>query len=297
MKIVYEQYQKMNNKDQLTITFGNFDGVHIGHQRLIERVLSYKDTKHGILTFDPHPSEVLRRQNFATLTQREDKVEFFKKYALDYAFIVKFDEPFSKLSVLDFIMFLRNLNVKRIVMGRDARFAYRGQGTIEDLKKYFFVDVLDDHLYNQTRVSTTYIKDFLAQGQLDSARKLLNKHYEIAGDVEYGNQIGKQLGFPTANINYGNYFLPKNGVYYVRIKIDKLDLAGIANIGYNPTLNYSQSKKLEIFILDFQGNIYKKHVKVEFMYYLREEKKFKSRDELIAAIKLDEEHVRKMIKQ
>ncbi len=296
MKIIFDEYQNMNNKDQLTITLGNFDGVHIGHQRLIDRVLSYSDTKHAVLTFDPHPASVLRRQNFSTLTQKNDKVTFLRKYPLDYIFIVKFTEDFSKLSVSDFIAFLKNLNVKRVILGRDARFAFRGQGSSEDLKKYFFVDVLDDLLYNQMRVSTTYIKDFLRQGQLDLARKLLNKHYEIHGNVVYGNQIGKQLGFPTANIDYGNYFLPKNGVYYVHITIDQKTYPGIANIGYNPTLNYSQTKKLEVFILDFDGSIYKKAVTVEFLYYLREEQKFKDRDALIHQIKEDEEQVRRLLK-
>ncbi len=296
MKIIFDEYQNMNNKDQLTITLGNFDGVHIGHQRLIDRVLNYSDTKHAVLTFDPHPASVLRRQNFSTLTQKNDKVTFLRKYPLDYIFIVKFTEDFSKLSVSDFIAFLKNLNVKRVILGRDARFAFRGQGSSEDLKKYFFVDVLDDLLYNQMRVSTTYIKDFLRQGQLDLARKLLNKHYEIHGNVVYGNQIGKQLGFPTANIDYGNYFLPKNGVYYVHITIDQKTYPGIANIGYNPTLNYSQTKKLEVFILDFDGSIYKKAVTVEFLYYLREEQKFKDRDALIHQIKEDEEQVRRLLK-
>ncbi len=295
MKVIYDDYKKIHNKEQLTLTLGNFDGIHIGHQRLIERVLSYSDTKHGLLTFDPHPSEVLRRQNFSTLTQREDKVEAFSKYPLDYIFVAKFTEEFSKLSIYDFVMFLKQLNVKRIVMGRDARFAYRGQGSVNDLKKYFFVDVLDDLLYNQTRVSTTYIKDFLRQGQLEDAKKLLNRDYEISGHVVHGNQIGKQLGFPTANIDYGNYLLPKNGVYFVKIMIDHEEYLGIANIGYNPTLNYSQTKKLEIFILDFFGNIYKKDVKVTFVNYLREEKKFGNRDELINQIKADEEQVRLLL--
>jgi len=296
MKIINDTYKKIQNNEPLTITMGNFDGVHIGHQRLIERVLTYNDTKHGLLTFDPHPSEVLRRQNFATLSQKEDKLTIFKKYNLDYVFILKFDEDFSKLSIKEFIDFLKSIHVKRLVIGRDARFAYRGQGTIEDLKKYFIVDVPSDFLYNQTRVSTTYIKDFLRQGQLDEARKLLHRHFEIKGQVVYGNQIGKRLGFPTANIDYGNYFLPKNGVYYVNILIDDLFYPGIANVGYNPTLNYSQTKKLEIFILDFSGNIYHKDVKVIFMHYLREEKKFSNREELINQIKHDQEDVRALLK-
>ena len=297
MKIIYDNYQNIKNTDQLTLTLGNFDGVHLGHQQLIKRVISYKDSKHALMTFDPHPSAVLRRQNFTTLTQKEDKMGYLTQYQLDYIFVVKFDMEFSKLSVMEFITFLKNLNVKRIVIGRDARFAYRGQGSVDDFKKYFIVDVLDDLLYNSTRVSTTYIKDFLRQGQLDLARKLLNKHYEICGTIVYGNQIGKQLGFPTANVDYGNYFLPKNGVYYVNIEMDGEIYSGVANIGYNPTVNYSQTKKLEIFILDFQGNIYQKAVKVIFLFYLREEKKFKDRDELIKQIKDDEVQVRKLLKK
>ncbi|NCA96463.1 MAG: FAD synthetase family protein, partial [Methanomicrobia archaeon] len=163
------------------VTIGNFDGLHLGHQQLIERVLSYRDTKHAILTFDPHPSSVLRKQPFRTLTQKNDKIELFSRFELDFAFIIKFDMEFSKLTIDEFIEFLKKLSVKRMVIGRDARFAYRGEGTIQHLKKHFMVDIVDDMLYNHTRVSTTYIKDFIASGDLSSARKLLNRHYHIKG--------------------------------------------------------------------------------------------------------------------
>lgn len=295
MKIIYDEYKNIKNKKQLTLTLGNFDGFHIGHQRLVERVMSYDDTAHAVMTFDPHPSEVLGRQNFYVLSKREDKEKYIATYDLDFLFIVKFNQELSKLSVSEFIHFLKSINVKRIVVGKDARFAYRGQGTINDLKKYFFVDVLDDYLYEQMRVSTTYIKDFIRQGDLMQARKLLNKPYEISGYVVYGNQIGKDLGFPTANIDYENYLLPKTGVYFVQIMIDGKKHTGIANIGYNPTLNYSQTKKLEVFILDFHGYIYHKDVRVTFEYFIREEKKFNSRDALIEQIKKDENEARKLM--
>jgi riboflavin kinase / FMN adenylyltransferase len=295
MKIISSNFKNIHNQDPLTITMGNFDGLHLGHQQLIERVLSYRDTKHAVLTFDPHPSSVLRKQPFRTLTQKTDKIELFSRYPLDYAFIVEFNNEFSELSVQAFIDFLKSIHVQRLVIGRDARFAYRGEGTIADLKRYFFVDIVDDLLYNHTRVSTTYIKDFLSIGDLGSARKLLNRHYHIRGIIVHGNNIGHKLGFPTANIDYDHYFLPKSGVYYVRVLVEGLWYHGMANIGNNPTLNYSFENRLEVHILDFNQDIYGKKVEIVFMHYIRQEYKFKSKKELIEQLNKDETVIRKLI--
>lgn len=294
MKIIHSAYHLIRNDQPITITMGNFDGLHLGHQQLIERVLSYEDTKHGVITFDPHPSSVLRKQTFRTLTQKEDKIELFSRYPLDYAFIIDFNQQLSELNVEQFIEFLRSIHVVRLVIGRDARFAYRGEGTILDLKKYFLVDVVDDLVYNHTRVSTTYIKDFLANGDLGSARKLLNRHYDIKGIVVHGNKIGHKLGYPTANIDYANYFLPKSGVYYVKVQIDGVWYHGMANIGNNPTLNYSFEKRLEIHILDFNQDIYGHKIEIQFMHYIRQELKFKNKKELIEQLKKDEISIRKL---
>ena len=294
MKIISSPYHLIENKDPITITMGNFDGLHLGHQQLIERVLTYEDTKHGVLTFNPHPSSVLRKQMFRTLTQKDDKIDLFSRYPMDYVFVVDFDIPFSELTVEQFIEFLRRINVKRLVIGRDARFAYRGEGTIQDLKKYFYVDVLDDLVYNHTRVSTTYIKDFLSSGDLGSARKLLNRHYDIKGIVVHGNKIGHKLGFPTANIDYGTYYLPKSGVYYVKVQVDGKWYHAMANIGNNPTLNFSFEKRLEINILDFDQDIYGKKLDIIFMHYIRQELKFKNKKELIDQLKKDENSIRKL---
>lgn len=295
MKIITTDYFNIKNSEPLTMTMGNFDGLHLGHQQLIERVLSYSDTKHAVLTFDPHPSSVLRKQPFRTLTQVGDKIDLFAKYPLDYAFIVNFNQKFSELTVQQFIDFLKGINVKRLIIGRDARFGYRGEGTIADLKKYFFVDVVDDLVYNHTRVSTTYIKDFLSVADLGSARKLLNRHYDIKGIVVHGNKIGHKLGFPTANIDYGNYFLPQAGVYYVKVMLDDIWYHGMANIGNNPTLNYTFEKRFEIYILDFKQDIYGKKLDIVFMHYLRQELKFRNRKELIEQLEKDELAVRKLM--
>jgi riboflavin kinase/FMN adenylyltransferase len=296
MIIFYNTYDKIENNEDLTITMGNFDGLHLGHQRLINRVLRYKDTKHAILTYDPHPSEILRKKQFRTLTQKRDKIELFSQFPLDYAIIVKFDEKLSKLNVKEFIEFLQRISVKRLVIGRDARFAYRGMGTIDDLKKYFVVDVIDDLVYNHTRVSTTYIKDFLIQGDLGSARKLLNRHYQITGKVIHGHKIGRGIGYPTANIDFGNYFLPRMGVYYVKIFVDDTWHHAMANIGNNPTINFSEARRLEIFILDFDEDIYEKKVIIDFMHYMRPEYRFPNKAALIRQLKKDEQMVRSLTK-
>ncbi len=285
----------MHNDEPLTITMGNFDGLHLGHQKLVERVLTYTDTKHAILTFDPHPSSVLRKNAFKTLTQKEDKIELFSRFTLDYAFIVDFDLGFSYLSVAEFIAFLKKIAVKRLVIGRDTRFAYRGTGTIADLKKYFIVDVVPEILYNNIRISTTYIKDFLSFGELETASKLLKRNYSVKGVVVHGNNIGTKLGFPTANIDYGDYFMPKSGVYYVRVLYQDIWHHAMANIGNNPTLNYSSDQRFEIHILDFDKNIYGKKMEIVFFKHIREELKFRGKKELISQLKIDEVTVRELI--
>ncbi len=295
MKIYYNTFDQIKNRRPITLTMGNFDGLHIGHQRLIERVLKYRDTKHAILTFDPHPSTILRNQPFRTLTQKQDKIELFSAYPLDFAFVVKFDRQFSTLSVEEFITFLKQLSVKRLVIGRDARFGYRGQGTIDDLRKSFVVDIVPDLVYEHVRVSTTYVKDFLQHGDLDSVKNLLAKNYTIKGKVVHGNKVGQLLGFPTANVNYDNYFLPRVGVYYVKVFIHRKYYDGMANIGYNPTVNYSIEKRLEVFVFDFKKEIYNQHIHVTFMKYMRDEIKFKSKEALIAQLNEDEKRIRHII--
>ncbi|MFP4187057.1 MAG: bifunctional riboflavin kinase/FAD synthetase [Acholeplasmataceae bacterium] len=294
MKIIRDAHDAITIKEPITLTLGNFDGMHRGHQRLIDRVVSYPDTEHALLTFNPHPQAVLRRTDFYTLMKPKDKIEYLQNSDLDYMLVILFTKTFSEIDIEGFIAFLKRLSVVRVVIGRDARFGYRGQGTIRDLEAYFDVVIVDDIVYNRTRVSTTYIKDLLSLADLGGARKLLGRHYEIHGCVVPGNSVGKKLGFPTANIDFDRYFMPKNGVYYVRVKIADQWHHAMANIGNNPTLNYTAEKRLEIYILDFDRDIYGENLIVRFMHYLRPEKKFANKKALIAQLKEDESSIRKL---
>src|SRR5690554_2799342 len=244
MEVIYLEHNNWPKFNNITLTIGNFDGIHLGHQKLIKTVLSFNDSKHAALTFNPHPQSFLRKTKAYTLMEVSDKINEFKKFDLDYLLIANFTEKLAGLSIDEFVQNLKQLGVIRIVVGRDFRFASRGSGKVDDLIKHFEVIVVDDILYDQTRISTTYIKDLLTNGEIFEATKLLDKKYYINGLVEKGNQVGTLMGFPTANINYGNYFLPKNGVYFTEVYIDNKHYYGITSIGYNPTVNYSVTKRV-----------------------------------------------------
>lgn len=287
MKTIFLKHKEWNNYGPITLTIGNFDGIHLGHAKLINTVKSFNDTKHGALTFNPHPQSFLRGNKAYTLMDVDVKINEFEKFELDYLFIGDFNEKLASLTIDEFINNLKDLGVIRLVLGRDFRFATKGSGKIADLEKAFEVIVLDDILYKNTRISTTYIKDLLKLGNLEEASLLLNKHYYIEGLVEIGNQVGTLMGFPTANLDYNNYYLPKNGVYYTEVLIDGVIHYGITNIGYNPTVNYSVTKKLETYIIDYKENLYNKKIRVTFIKYLRPEEKFDSIDALISQMNQD----------
>lgn len=280
----------------VTLTIGNFDGVHLGHAKLINLVCSYNDSKHVALTFDPHPMSYLRGSKAYTLMDVEDKINEFKKYDLDYLLIAHFNKELASLTVNEFIKNLKDLGVIRLVLGRDFRFAHRGSGSVFDLKEHFEVIVVEDILYKDTRISTSYIKDLLQEANLDEATYLLNKPYTIKGIVEKGNQVGTLIGFPTANLDYTNYLLPKNGVYYTEIEIKGVKHPGITNIGYNPTVNYSLTKKVETYIIDYNEVIYEEEVKLTFLKYLRAEEKFDTVEDLIIQMNEDKRNVLNIIK-
>lgn len=279
----------------LTLTIGNFDGIHLGHKYLIDEVLEFKDTYRAALTFSPHPISYFKGENVDTLMTDQDKIDKFKQFNLDYLFIANFDQNLSSLSVDEFISNLKDLGVVNIVVGEDFKFANKGKGNVNDLIKEFKVVVKDDYKYKETRVSTTAIKNLLNEGNIKLANKLLNENYKVTGVVEHGNKVGKTIGFPTANISYGNYYLPKDGVYFVEVYLNDVKYYGISNIGNNPTINYSKTKKLEVHILDFDKDIYDQEITVRFIENLRDEKKFKSKEALVKQLNNDKMTARDII--
>lgn len=289
---INDNWPKLEN---ITLTIGNFDGVHLGHQQLIKKTLSFTDTKSAVMTLDPHPNQVFRDKNYKTLLTENQKTIIFNKFNVDYLIYASFNENFYSLTIKEFINKLKYLGVKRLVLGSDFRFATKGSGSVKDLQKEFEVFIFHDIKYEDERISSTIIRENLEKGNISKSNSMLGYNYLINGFVEHGNKVGKTLGFPTANINYADSLLPKKGVYFVKMYFDNTSYFGMASIGNNPTINYSETKKLEIFILDYDNIIYNKDVIVEFIERIRDEIKFNSKEDLINEIHNDEKIIRNLI--
>ena len=254
---------------------GNFDGLHLGHRELIEKSKMI-DLKTLVITF-----ENINKINY--LTNVNQKIKLIENLNVDYLVIF----PFNVVRLVfynEFMDVLKKLNVKHITCGADFKFGYQREGDILDLKKKFKLTVLEDFIINNTRVSSSNIKELIKNGFIEEANNLLIAPYTIVGEVIHGNKLGRTLGFPTANVDYKNYELPKNGVYLTITKIKDIDYLSMTNIGLNPTINEQEKTRLEVHILDFSDEIYGEEIEVSFIKYLREEKRFNNKKELINSL-------------
>ena len=276
MEVFY--INNLNNLPDLeknSCAIGNFDGLHQGHRELIKQA-KIDDLKTLVITF-----ENINKNNYLTTT--DQKIKLISELEVDYLIIL----PFRVIKLVffnEFIEILKKLKVKYVTCGIDFRFGYKREGDIYDLKKKFKINVLDDYIVNRTRVSTSIIKEFITDGYIEEANNLLTVPYTIIGEVVHGNKLGRQLGFPTANIDYKNYVLPKNGVYLTVVKVRDEKYLSMTNIGLNPTLNEQEKTRLEVHILDFNDEIYNEVIEVSFIKYLRKEKRFSSKEELINSL-------------
>ncbi|MGI6787727.1 MAG: bifunctional riboflavin kinase/FAD synthetase [Acholeplasmataceae bacterium] len=297
MKVIKGKYYKINNQEPLALAIGNFDGVHLGHQSLINQLLTFDSSyQKGVLTFTPHTMQYFTHHQFQTIHTVNDKINELLKFPIDKVYLVEFDAEFSSLEIHEMIEFLKRINVKKIVVGSDFRFGKKGLGKPSDLANDFEVYVVKDVYYHEIMVSSTLIKDYIANGNLSLVRELLNHEYLISAVVIAGNQIGRTIGFPTANLDYDNLLLPPNGVYFVKVHYQDSIYFGMANIGYNPTINFTKEKKLEVHIIDFDQMIYGKTIKIEFIKWLRPEKKFNSKADLIMQLENDRKDIIKLSK-
>ena len=252
---------------------GNFDGLHIGHQDLIKKAKTY-GYKTMVISFEG------LNKGGTILTNINQKKEYFNQLDVDYLVIFQY-YFIEKVFFNEFMKILKKLNVKIITCGEDFRFGYKREGDYLDLRKQFKVNLVPYYKDDCARVSTTLIKELLMDGHLDKANHLLTREYEISGEVILGSKIGRTIGFPTANIDYGKYQLPHNGVYFVKVLIDDITYYGMCNIGHNPTINIQEKKRLEVYILDFDKDIYGKVIKIQFSKFVRPEIRFSSKEELI----------------
>jgi riboflavin kinase/FMN adenylyltransferase len=288
------------------ITIGNFDGVHKGHQTLIDRVCKRaraEDMHSVIITFDPHPLRVLsgkKHPPFITLTPQ--KLELLQKSGADFVLCQKFSMELAGLDPETFVRdyLVRPLNIKHLVIGHDYAFGKGRKGNFPMLKtlgdKYgFSVERLEPVLVDGAIVSSTRVRDLIEQGQVWKARDLIGRFYQVQGKVKKGEQRGGPLlGFPTANLVLSDELFPKTGVYAVWAEVEGQVRAAVANIGYNPTFG-SDCLSVEVHIMDFGSDLYGKDLRVHFVQRMRSEKKFSGFEELKTQISEDVHMGRKIL--
>jgi len=281
------------------ILIGNFDGLHLGHQKLFKLALSYKkkyNLKIGVINFDPMPKMFFNKKlkNFR-ITNIDQKINLLSNSNIDFVITKKFDKNFSKIKALNFItqILSKKLNSRYIFVSNNFRFGNKREGNVNLLKKYerlfnYKVVKPDPLIKGKKIISSSLIRNFLERGFLAKANKFLNRNWTIIGKVRKGRQVGKKIGFPTCNIDIEDYVLAKPGVYAVKVlrKNSNKYLKGIANLGYRPTFNQKKIL-LEVHLFNFSGNLYNKLLSVEFLKFIRKEKKFKNIDKLKAQIKTD----------
>ena len=280
MEVFYINYfDDFPKLDKNSCTIGAFDGVHLGHISLINKTKEL-GLKTLVITF-----ENLIKKNYQLIT-KEQKIKLIEELGVDYLIIFSF-QAVQKVFFNEFIKMLTQINVKNIVCGDDFRFGYKREGDIVDLKKHFKVHIADYTMYNDTRVSTSIIKELICDGHVEYASQLLARDYKIIGEVIHGSKVGRKLGYPTANINYSIYLLPKNGVYVGKVKYKEKEYIGMINIGHNPTINEQKERRLEVHILDFSEEIYGEELEISFIKFIRDEERFSSKDELINRLESD----------
>ncbi len=301
MELIRLDLRRKYQLGKIVATLGVFDGLHLAHQKLIKRAVELSQEqklKSAVISFDPHPDYVLKkRQNEGYLTPLSEKKHLLEKMGVDYLILIPFTKAISDTLPIDFEnKYLKKFEFSKIIVGYDYRYGKQGQGTTEDLKKNFAVEIITEQSMNHERFASDMIRQELLQGNLKKANAMLGRPYCISGIVDKGNQIGQRLGFRTANISLSEeYQSLKIGVYAVYVIIDGKKHIGVCNIGHNPTVKYLLEPRLEVHILDFKEDIYRKWITVEFVAFIREEKKFANLEELANQIKEDVKTTRKLI--
>ena len=296
---LYKNFNIINNHKKSILLIGNFDGVHLGHQKLFKLAKKFKKNtklKIGVVTFDPIPkmffNKKLKNYKISNLSQ---KIKFFHEHNVDFVIVKKFDKKFSKIKCQNFVdqILYKKLKAKFIFVSNNFRFGNKREGNVKFLKSkekdYNFKIINPKPLKkNNTIISSTLIRKLIFNGNLKTANKYLNRNWSIEGVVQKGRMMGRKIGFPTCNIELGNYIEAKPGVYAVKVYREnkKNCLKGIANLGYRPTFN-QRKILLEVNLFNFSGNLYNKKLIVEFTKFIRKEKKFDGIDQLRKQITLD----------
>jgi len=300
MKLIRGLYNLTRPLPASAVTIGNFDGVHRGHQLVIEqlrRVANAASLPTVVIIFEPQPSEFFAAARAPKrLARFSEKIAYLKAQQIDYLLCLRFDATLAGLGAEDFVqrILIENLNTKHLVIGDDFHFGQNRQGNFEFLQQNserfgFTVDETETLLHDGARVSSTRVRECILRGDFECAAALLGRPYSLSGRIAHGKKLGRELGYPTINIKMGDKTLIVKGIFAVQVKgIDNRELRGVASIGTRPTVN-GVDTILEVYILDFNRDVYGYRVVVEFLHKIRNEEKFDSLEELTAHIALDTE--------
>jgi len=294
---VIRDLSRTYNFGNLSIALGNFDGIHIGHKKIIQATVNMAKQSHGcaaLFTFYPHPLKVLRGSNEPFIIQTfKEKMQIVNQMGIDMVVCAKFSKEFADMHPEVFVkdILVNSLKVSNVFVGYDYTFGKYGKGTVNSLRDYaknygFNVHIIPPVKIDGIVVSSSKIREFLRNGEIRAANLFLGRNYTITGVVRRGDERGRMLGFPTANIYPRNEILLKNGVYAAYVYINDKKYKGAVNIGSNPTFS-GVDVHIEAFIFDFNKDIYGEKITIEFVDFLREEIKFKNISDLIKRIKLD----------
>ncbi len=287
----------LNKRKNSVIAIGNFDGVHLGHKKVLKEAkkkAKEKKLKAGVLTFEPVPVMFFNKNiTNHRINNFNQKIKYLKMTNIDFLKVIKFNENFSNLSPANFIkkIIFKKLKAKYIFVSKNFRFGKNREGNTFTLKKYeknfSYKTIVSNPLRKKGKVlSSTIIRSKIKSGKIKEVKNFLGRSWSIEGKVVKGNMRGRKIGFPTCNIMLKDYIMPKLGVYSVLVKFGKFKKKGIANIGYRPTFG-GKTLLLEVNIFGLKKNLYKKNLTVEFVNFIRNERKFKNINELKKQIKKD----------
>jgi riboflavin kinase / FMN adenylyltransferase len=310
MMQIHYGYENLKLRNPV-VTLGIFDGVHKGHRALLDFLVSRakeQNVEAVVLTFSPHPRIVLDQNpgKLSFLTTLEEKTTLLRKANIDHLVIIEFNKEFSNIRACDFVkdILVEKIGTKHLIIGYNHHFGRKGEGDFNTIKQCaesldFIVEQVPGLKADEGTISSSLIREALLSGKLDEANKWLGYSYSVIGKVVKGRQIGRSIGFPTANIESDDSFklIPANGVYAVEVEINGKTYPGMLSIGTNPTVNDDTSlRSIEVYILNFNEDIYGKAVKVIFRKRLRDEKKFDSITQLSEQMELDKDQTLQLLK-
>ena len=304
---IFDNLKSYSSEKESILTIGTFDGVHIGHNKILKRLI--QDSKKNnlsslVMTFFPHPRMILNKSHEIKMIDTiDEKINLLEKTGLDNLIIHPFDNNFSKIRAKEFVeeILVKKLKIKEIIIGYDHKFGKDREASVEDLKKFgkdymFTVKEIPAQEIDSIAISSTKIRNAILNGEIEKCNKFLGRNFILTGKVVYGDGLGKKIDFPTANIEIKETYkiIPKNGVYLVKTKINSNIYFGMMNIGVRPTVG-GRNKSLEIHFFKFEDNIYNKTISIEIINKIRDEEKFSSIEKLKIQLEKDEQFCLKLI--